>query len=191
MPNPNLFPDIYPNDWQPEYERYQERDTAKSGSLQINSYDPVTQFFARGVWDTLTRSEYDAIEDHWHSYAATAFYLYDFFLHKQRGIYVATADGTSTVYTLPAKSVVSPLIKHNNVTAGSQPTLLAAGGGDGQDQIQYTSGSKPAAGVVITLDAPDAQRLYEVNYEDIRFRGHHREADVWIIEAAFIQKVVA
>jgi hypothetical protein len=191
MPNPNLFPDIYPNEWQPEYERYQERDTAKSGRLQINSYDPVTQFFAKAVWNTLSRSEYDAIEDHWHSYAAAPFFLYDFFLHKQRGIYVATSDGVSTIYTLPAKSVVAPLIKHNNVAAATQPTLLVGGGGDGQDQVQYSAATKPAAGVVLTLDSPDAQRLYEVNYEGIRFRGYHREADVWIIEAEFIQKVVA
>lgn len=187
----NLFPEIYPNEWLPEYEQFQERDTAKNGFLQINSYDPVRQFFARAVWNTLTRPQYDQLEDHWWSFSASAFQLYDFFLHKQRGVYVAAADGTSTVYTLPAKGVVSPVVRHNGVIASSQPTLLIGAGGEGEDRIQYTTGSKPAAGVVITLDAPDAHRKYEVNYHSAKFRGRHREADVWIVEAEFIQKVVA
>lgn len=187
----NLFPDLYPNDWLPEYERYQERDTARNGFLQINSYDPVTQFFAKAVWNTLSRAQYDQLEDHWHSYAASGFHLYDFFLHKQRGVYIATADGTSTVYTLPAKSVATPVIKHNNVTAASQPVLLLGAGGEGEDRIQYTTPTRPAAGVVLTFDAPDARRKYEVNYGNVRFRGRHREADVWIVEAEFLQKVTA
>jgi hypothetical protein len=83
------------------------------------------------------------------------------------------------------------VVRHNNIAAGTQPTLLAGTGGEGESQIQYTSGTKPAAGVVITFDAPDAFRKYEVHYGNVRFRGHHREADVWIIEAEFIQKVVA
>ncbi len=187
----NLFPDIYPTEWIPEYERYQERDTAKNGALQINSYDPVTQFFAKATWNTLTRAQYDQIEDHWSTCAASAFHLYDFHFHKQRGVFVAVSNGTSLVYTLPAKSVVSPVIKHNNAAPGTQPTLLSGTGAEGEDQVQYTSSSKPAAGVVITFDAPDAHRKYEVNYGAIRFRGRHREANVWIIEAEFAQKVVA
>jgi hypothetical protein len=186
----NLFPDIYPNEWLPEYERFQERESAKNGFLQINSYDPVNQFFARGSWNTLTRSQYDTLEDHWWSYAASAFHVFDFFLHKQRGVWVATANG-STVYTLPAKNVASPVVRHNNVVAASQPTLLVGGGGEGEDRIQYTEGTKPAAGVVVTFDAADARRKYEVNYGNVRFRGRHREADVWIAEAEFIQKVAA
>ena len=188
----NLFPDIYPNEWSPEYERYQERDAAKNGALQINSYDPVTQFSAKATWNTLTRAQYDQIEDHWSTCAASAFHLYDFFLHKQRGAFVAISDGSSLIYTLPAKSVAATrVIKHNNAAASSQPVLLIGTGAEGEDQIQYTSGTKPAAGVVITLDVPDARRKYEVNYGTTRFRGQHREADVWIIEAEFIQKVLA
>ncbi|HEX8169276.1 MAG TPA: hypothetical protein VF824_01910 [Thermoanaerobaculia bacterium] len=187
----NLFPDIYPNEWLPEYEHYQERDTAKNGFLQINTYDPVKQFFAKATWNTLTRQQYDLIEDHWWSFAASAFHIYDFFLHKLRGVYVATADGVSTVYTLPAKNVIAPVIKHNNVTIASQPTLLVGTGGEGEDQVQYTSLTKPSVGVVITLDAPNARRKFECNYGAVRFRGRHREADVWIIESEFTQKVVA
>jgi hypothetical protein len=187
----NLFPDIYPTEWTPEYERYQERETAKNGFLQINSYDPVTQFFAKAVWNTLTRAQYDTLEDHWWSYATSAFHIFDFFLHKHRGVYVATADGTSTAYTLPAKNVAGLVVKHNNVIAGSQPTLLVGAGGEGEDRLQYTTGTKPAAGVVVTFDAADARRKYECNYGSVRFRGRHREADVWIAEAEFTQKVSA
>ena len=187
----DLFPDIYPTEWLPEYERYQERDTAKNGALQINSFDPVNQFFAKATWNTLTRAQYDEIEDHWFSFSATAFHIYDFFLHKQRGVWVAQSDGAALVYTLPAKSVSAPILRHNNVIASAQPTLIVGSGAEGADQIQYALASKPASGAVITFDAPDAYRKYEVNYGNVRFRGRHREADVWIIEAEFIQKVVA
>jgi hypothetical protein len=187
---PNLFPDIYPTEWTPEYERYQERETAKNGFVQINSYDPACQFFAKAIWNTLTRAEYDSIEDHWWSHATSAFHLYDFFLHKQRGVYVATADG-ATVYTLPAKSVVAPVVRHNDVVAAPQPTLVTGAGGEGEDRIQYSEATKPAAGVVITFDAADSRRKYECNYGNVRFRGRHREADVWIAEAEFIQRVAA
>lgn len=187
----NLFPDIYPNDWTPEYERFQDRDTAKNGALQINSYDPVHQFFAKGTWNTLTREQYDEIEDHWFACATLAFDLFDFFVHKQRGVFVAQSNGASVIYTVPARSVSAPVVRHNNAVAGAQPALLVGSGGDGSDQLQYTSLSKPAAGIVITLDAPNARRKYEVNYGNVRFRGRHREADIWTIEAEFIQKVVA
>lgn len=187
---PNLFPDIYPTEWSPEYEHFQERETAKSGVLQINSYDPVNQFFAKATWNTLTRSQYDELEDHWFACSASAFPLYDFFLHKQRGIYIATADGSSTVYTLPAKNVAAPVIKHNAAAPAVQPVLLVGSGPDGEDQIVYSSSLPPPAGVVLTLDAPDARRRYTCNYDGVRFRGRHREADVWIVEAEFIEKVV-
>lgn len=187
----NLFPDIYPNEWLPEYERFQERDSAKNGALQINSYDPVVQFSAKATWNTLTRTQYDQIEDHWSLYAATAFHIYDFFQHKQRNLWVAQSDGVSLIYSLPATSVVTPLVRHNGVAAATQPVLLIGSGSEGADQIQYTIASKPAIGVVITFDAADARRKYEVNYATVRFRGRHREADVWIVEAEFIQKVVA
>jgi hypothetical protein len=187
----NLFPEIYPAEWSPEYEHFQDRDTAKNGALQINSYDPVKQFYAKATWNTLTRNEYDLIEDHWWSCAAASFGLYDFYLHKLRGVYVATADGVSTVYTLPAKGVVAAVLKHNNTTAAAQPTLLVSAGGEGEDQVQYTSATKPAAGVVITIDAANAYRKFECNYGAVRFRGRHRQSDIWIVEAEFIQKVVA
>ncbi|MGN6187054.1 MAG: hypothetical protein ACTHQM_25745 [Thermoanaerobaculia bacterium] len=187
----NLFPEIYPNDWTPEYERFQDRDTAKNGALQISSYDPVAQFFAKGVWNTLTRVEFDLLEDHWHSNAATPFDLFDYFSHKQRQVYVAVADGVSTIYTLPAKTVVLPLVYVAGVLATVQPALLVGSGPQGEDQIQFAFANRPASGSVITFNAPNACRRYEVQYGNVRFRGRHREADVWSVEAEFIQKVVA
>jgi hypothetical protein len=187
----NLFPEIYPNEWLPEYERHQDRDTAKNGALQINSYDPVAQFFAKGTWNTLTRAQYDVLEDHWLSNAASSFDIFDFFSHKQRQVYVATADGASLVYTLPAKAVIAPVVYFDGGAASTQPTLSASTGAQGEDRITFTSPAKPASDVVLTFNAPDACRRYEVNYGNVRFRGRHRESDVWIVEAEFIQKVVA
>jgi hypothetical protein len=188
MPNP--FPDIYPGTWDPDWERFQERDTAKSGALQINAYDPTRQFSARGTWSTLTRAQYDQIEDHWFANDTLEFTLFNFRHRKLRDVWVAVADGVSLIYDVPGKLIVSPSVKHNNVVAGSQPALISGTGIDGRDQIQYTSGTKPAAGVVITLSAADGRQAFEVNYGNVRFSDRHREADIWIAEAEFVQKVV-
>lgn len=187
----NPFPDIYPTLWEPDRERFQDRDSAKGGMLQINSYDPVKQFRARGRWDTLTRAQFDLIEDHWDSFAASDFTLFNFFYRKFRDVFIAVADGTSTVYDLPGKEIVSPSIKHDLVVYGTQPTLLVGTGADGRDQIQYTALSKPGAGVVLTLSAADGRQAFEVNYVNTDFPDRHREADLWIVEAEFVEKVVA
>ena len=185
----NLFPNIYPTVWSVEWERYQDRDTSNRGFLQINSYDPVSQATAHAEWQALTRTEYDQIKDHWWVCAASSFSLFNFDLDKLRGLFVAVADGTSLIYTLPAKSVSGYVIKHNNVAAASQPTLLIGAGPEGEDQLQYASGTKPAAGVVLTIDAADAQQKFDANYSEVKFVGRHRESDLWIIEATFTQKV--
>ena len=186
----SLFPEIYPTVWEPTPDRFEERDSAPGGFIQINAYDPVVQIAAHASWETLTRANYDLIEDHW--YANTdAFYLFNFHFRKLRDIFIAIADGVALTYTLPAKGVVGQSIKHNNVVAGSQPTLSVGSGANGEDQIVYTGGTKPANGVVLTFNATDARQRLELNYGTTKFLGRHREADVWKIEADFVQKVVA
>jgi len=187
----NPFPDIYPGVWEPDWDRFQDRDNAQGGAVQINTYDPTKRFEARAAWSVLSRTQYDTIEDHWWSFATSDFTLFNFWHRKLRDVWVAVADGVSLIYDLPGKQIVTPSVKHNNVVAGTQPSLVTATGADGRDQIQYTAGSKPAAGVVITLSAADGRQAFEVNYGNVRFTDRHREADIWIAEAQFLMKVVA
>ena len=188
---PNVFPDIYPAVWEPDFDPYQERDEARDGYLQINSYDPVDQLSAHAEWTLLSRAQRQQIKAHRDANKDVFFSLFDFWFDTVTGLFVATADGVSTVYTLPAKAVAGQTIKHNAVTAGTQPTLLAGTGTDGKDQILYTSGTKPGAGVTITFDATDARLWYEVFYRSAKYPPRHRDADIWGLSFDFIQKVIA
>jgi hypothetical protein len=184
----NLFPDIHPTEWEPDWDRFQERDTARSGRLQINTYDPTFEFSARAKWSMAERTtEFELIEDHWWANATNTFDLYHFWPRKLRDVFVAIADGISTTYTLPAKEVASPIVKHNNAVPATQPALFAGTGAQLADQIQYTAATKPANGVVITLSAAEGRQLFKVNYRTVKFAPRHREADLWIIEVEFIQ----
>ena len=186
----NLFPNIYPTTWEPDWERWEEIDRSRSGRVQINQWDPTQHFVARASWSTLSRAEYDQIEDHWWDYDGSAFTLFNFRLRKLRDVFVIVADGTSTIYDLPANGVVTPSIKHDNVVAGTQPTLLVGTGLEGRDQIQYTNPTKPGAGMVVTVSAADGYQAFDLHYGNVRFSDRHREADIWIAEAEFIRKLV-
>lgn len=187
----NPFPDIYPTVWEPDFDSYREDDTARDGYLQVNSYDPVDQLGAHAEWTLLSRASRDQIKAHRDACKDISFTLFDFFYSTVSGLFVAVADGTSTLYTLPAKAVAGQTIKHNGVAAGTQPTLLAGTGTDGKDQIQYTSGTKPGAGVTVTFDATDARLWYEVFYHAAKYSPRHREADIWGLSLDFIQKVAS
>jgi hypothetical protein len=186
-----VFPDIYPTVWDPDWERFEEIDRARSGRLQVNQWDPVRHFGAKASWSTLTRARYDQIEDHWCSYDGSSFTLFNFRLRKLRDVFVVVANGSSLIYDLPGKEIVGLSIKHNNVVAGTQPTRLVGTGLEGRDQIQYTSGTKPANGVVLTASASDGRQAFDANYGNVKFPDRHRTADIWIAEAEFVVRVVA
>ncbi|HWW60066.1 MAG TPA: hypothetical protein VN181_01740, partial [Thermoanaerobaculia bacterium] len=88
-----------------EPERFQERDLSPSGMLQINTTDPVIQAHVKAEWNMLSRAEYDQIKDHWWASSTSSFFIYNQDFDKLRGVWVAVANGISTVYTLPAKNV--------------------------------------------------------------------------------------
>jgi hypothetical protein len=189
---PNLFPDIYPTIWEPEFDRpSREIDEARDGYAQINSYDPVDMLYAHGEWQTLTRAKRDQLKAHRDANVDRSFNLFDFWFSTVSALFVATADGTATVYTLPAKAVAGMVARHNGSVAGTQPSLSVGTGADGQDQLVYTSGSKPGAGVVVTFDAADARLYYEVLYRSARFPMRHRGADIFTVILDFIKKVAA
>ncbi|MGZ5445263.1 MAG: hypothetical protein ACXW31_04300 [Thermoanaerobaculia bacterium] len=190
---PNLFPDLEPDFWEIQHDAYQERDTAKSGGVQINAYDPVVQMFPRGRWEILQpRTEIDQIEDHFYAYRDDVFSLYDFELRKMRNLFVAVADGVATVYTLPAKAVAGAVIRHNAVAAGTQPTLLVGTGAEGEAQIQYTAPTKPGSGVVITLDASDARQKLELIYATPKWvpRRVAGTGNIYEVQLDFVQDVI-
>lgn len=184
---PNLFPDLYPTVWEPNDEDYQSRVRAKSGFLQINTSDPVLQWGAVGRWESLVRSKLEQIEDHWFDHKTAVFSVFNYWKRKIRGAFVAIANGVITTFPLPAKNLVSAVIKVNGVAADPQPTLSVGTGPDGNDQAVFAAA--PANGAVITLDAAEGRQLYDVNYITTRNSPVHREADIWIIEREFLQAV--
>jgi hypothetical protein len=189
---PNLFPDIYPTVWEPEWDRpTQEMDDARDGYVQINSYDPVDILTAHAQWELLSRAQRDQLKAHRDANCDRSFSIYDFWYSTPSGLFVAVADGMATTYTLPAKAVAGQVMRHNGVVAGTQPALSAGTGADGQDQVIYTAPTKPGAGVVVTFDATDARLFYEVFYRSAKFPPRHRTADLWVVVLDFIKKVAA
>lgn len=184
---PNLFPDIYPAVWEPTWEAYQERDEARDGYLQINSYDPVDQMGAHGAWSMASRAERDQIRAHRDANKDRSFTLIDFHSSSPASVYVAAGDGATKTFTLPAKAVAGI-----TVTVAGAPTavtLHAGAGVDGADTIEFVAA--PAAAAVIRFTATDARMFYEVFYRDGKFAWRHVEADLWAVQCDFTQKVTA
>jgi hypothetical protein len=184
-----LFPDIYPQVWEPDRERSQARIRSIDGFLQINSYDPAKLFRAHAEWNVLSREEFDAIEDHWHSHDGT-FKLFNFYSRKVRNEFVAIGNGTTKTFALPAKGVLGATVKLNGVVqAASGYSITASSGIDGCDEITFVVA--PANGAVVTFDAADARQLYVVAYVDGKFSDRIREADIGIVTLDFEEAVAA
>ncbi len=184
---PNVFPDIYPAVWEPSWEAYQERDEARDGFLQLNSYDPVDQVSAHAGWSTLSRAERDQIKAHRDANKDRSFTLFDFHSATPAAVYVATGNGVATAFTLPAKAVAGLTVTVNGAPVA---VVLAAGAGtDGADRITFAA--PPAAGAIIRFSATEARMRYELLYKVGTFAWRHVEADIWSIETDFIQEVAA
>lgn len=188
----NPFPDIYPDGpdgWQPDLKELQARDLSPNGILQINAFDPVEQFFAKGSWKLLSGVEIGTtLRGHFttNKYSTTGFSLFDYFIFPWTGLPCGTGDGVKTVFTIPAKQTSAQTVKDNGGAAGAN-TILVGTGPDGEDQISFTT--PPANGHVITIDCTGRRRftvLYVTEVWSPRWSG---EADIWIIELEFIEKV--
>lgn len=185
----SLFPEIYPQVWEPDRERTQARIRSIDGFLQINSYDPVKLFRAHAEWNVLSRAEFDTIEDHWHSNDGN-FKLFNFYSRKIRNEFVAIGNGTTKTFSLPAKAVSGITVKLNGVVAAPSSYALTAGTGvDSCDEITFTVA--PANGALVTFDAANARQLYAVAYGDATFPDRVREADIGIITLDFEEAVAA
>jgi hypothetical protein len=185
----SLFPDIYPQVWEPDRERSQARIRSIDGFLQINTYDPVKLFRAHAEWNVLSRAEFDAIEDHWHSNDGT-FRLFNFYPRKVRNEFVSIGNGTGKTFALPAKAVSGVTVKIGGVVVlPSGYTITAGSGVDGCDEITFSAA--PPSGAVITFDAADARQLYLVAYVDGKFPDRIREADISIVSLDFEEAVAA
>ena len=185
----SLFPDIYPQVWEPDRERSQARIRSIDGFLQINTYDPVKLFRAHAEWNVLSRAEFDAIEDHWHSNDG-AFKLFNFYSRKVRNEFVAIGNGTMKTFALPAKGVSGATLNITGVTSSpGSYTISAATGIDGCDEVTFVLA--PASGALITFDAASARQLYLVAYVNGTFPDRVREADIGIIALDFEEAVAA
>lgn len=183
----NLFPEIYPTTWEPDVNDDQLRTRAKNGFVQINTYDAVVQWLAKGAWETLTGAQRDQIEDHWFTNKRLLYSLFNFWSQKIRGALIGLGNGSTTVFNLPAKNTSGQTVKVNGTAASPQPTISIGTGPSGLDQATFSSA--PANGAVLTLDANAGQQLYDVNYKTVSFPPRHREADVWTCEIEFEQAV--
>ncbi len=183
----NLFPEIYPSEWEPDVEDFQLRTRAKNGFTQINTYDAVNQWRAAGKWNVLLSAQRDQIEDHWFANKRLTFSLWNFWVQKIRDAMVGLGDGTSILFQLPCKQSFMRSVKINGVVASPQPTFLTDNSNVLADQAQFSTA--PANGAVITIDVASAQQLYSVNYVTVKFPPRHREADAWTCEIEFEQAV--
>lgn len=188
---PNLFPDLEPTIWSPRYVKFDERDQARNGFVQINDYDDngFEQFHAAAEWQMADTTEKRQLLAHWRAHAQEEFTLFDWWRDPITDLWFATGDGATLTFTLPGKNVVGQSIKHNGVVAGTQPTLTAGTGPDGEDQVTYLVA--PANGVLLTFDATEARRRYSLLYVNFEWAPEHREADLWIVRASFIEAVAA
>jgi hypothetical protein len=79
-----------------------------------------------------------------------AFYFFDPYVFDHVGLFVVTADGSTTIFDIPGKSTSARTLYENGSEVSSGFSYLS-GGGDGEaDRISYTVA--PTAGTIITID---------------------------------------
>lgn len=108
-------------------------------------------------WALLTSSEMQQIDDFVRSMsgAASAFDWWDWKTFHWIFLPVGTGDGSTSVFTLPAKSV-SDLEVYVAGTLKTEPTHYTKSSGtgaNGEDQITFTAGNIPASGTAIWCHA--------------------------------------
>jgi len=188
----NPFPDIYPDaGWEITLESLGDIDMSADGIPQIDIYDPAEPFHGIAHWkllqgadlDTLVRPHYLAQKD-----SNVGFSIFDFDPHAATALACGTGNGVQTVFTIPAKEVSGATVKDNGAAvSGSAYTILTGTGADGEDQISFTSARANAH--LITLDAASARRRYTVIYITRKWSPRHNEANLWILDLEFYEKV--
>lgn len=94
--------------------------------------------------------------------AYEGFYIYDPRLHASiypahTGLYIDTADGSTTTFDIPGRSTSSQTIYVDSVEQTSGITILTGGGSSSSDRVQFTSA--PSTGGIITCDFTGIMRI--------------------------------
>jgi hypothetical protein len=191
----DTFPDIRPSVWVPLERDLQDREEAGDGWTQINSYEPPDNggiiFAPEATWNSLTTTaNRKTLTGHWRRNSRKQFHLFNFWQDAIAGLYAATGNGIASRFTLPAKSVSGLLVYIDTgagpVAAAPQPAIIVGGGADQADDIQFAGAV--ANGAVITFDAADARRRYDVIYQSVEIAPGHRGGTVWTFAANFIEQ---
>jgi hypothetical protein len=188
------FPDIQPSLWLPRERDNQDRDEAPDGWVQINSWEPPENdgliWFPRAEWHMLSTDERKTLRRHWRHNRRKTFAVFDFWRQQIEGLYIATGNGATARYTLPAK-LVSGLVVYLDsgagpVVAAPQPALLAGAGADAADDIQF--GGNVTNGSVISFDALDARQRYYVIYSSIETEPGRRSGSLYTWAVEFLEQ---
>jgi hypothetical protein len=188
----NPFPDIYPDaGWEISLESLGDIDFSVDGIAQIDTYDPAEPFHGIAHWKLLSGSDLDTlVRPHYASQkdSNVGFSIFDFDPHVVTALACGTGNGGTTIFTIPAKAVSGQTVKDNGAAvSGSAYTILAGTGADGEDQISFTVA--PLNTHVITIDATSARRRYTVIYITRKWAPKHNEANLWILDLEFYEKV--
>lgn len=87
------------------------------------------------------------------SLRTSQFYFFDEIMRKRAGVSIGTGDGSTTIFTIPARSTMNVTVKVNNAPVAFTP--LPASGPDYEDRVQIAA---PANGAAVTADYTGLQR---------------------------------
>jgi hypothetical protein len=185
---PNVFPNILADTMKRRRKKFQKRIRREDGGLQVNVPHPVEQFVFHGEWNTLSGVDLASITDHFDVNGTGTFTLFDndrYVSSLQFGV----GNGTTTIFTLPAKSTVGLIIKKNGVTQTitTNYTVSVGTGTDGEDQVTFVVA--PALNDVLTFSATTARRRHTVWYTTEELEEEPIEADIWRLIIDFEEKV--
>jgi hypothetical protein len=160
----NPFPDVYPSleyFWEPEAD--QTVIDLGNKSRQVNQHSPFDRrrFTLRyGMEDDATM--WQVLYPHYDAHKGETFTFFDFWrIPWARSIHVATGNGATRRFTLPAKECEA--VSSRVGSTATPATLFSGTGIEGADEIEFTSA--PATGADISFTVAYARRRFTVWYD--------------------------
>jgi len=162
----NPFPDLYPSlEYFWESEADQTVLDLANKSRQVNQHSPYDRrrFTLRyGMEDDATM--WQVLYPHYDAHKGETFTFFDFWrIPWARPIHVATGDGSTRRFMLPAKECEGLVARVGPTTTAA--TLFSGTGVEGADEIEFSAASTPAAGSDISFTAAYARRRFLVWYD--------------------------
>jgi hypothetical protein len=185
---PNVFPNILADTMKRRRKKFQNRTRAADGGLWVNVPHPIIEYFFHAEWGTLSAVDLDAITAHFDTNGANTFTLFDNPrpLGLTTPVSFGTGNGSTTTFTLPAKSVIGPTIRVSGSPTGAY-SLSVGAGVDGEDVIIFSAA--PANAAPLTFSATSARRRHKVWYTTEELEETPVEADIWALTLDFEESV--